>query len=83
MNGPNEFTIVGVIKGWDRRKDLSRIKVPTLITTGEFDEVTLDCHETIHKGIAGSSLEIFKDCSHMTMNEQPAKYVASLRRFIA
>jgi proline iminopeptidase len=83
MNGPNEFTIVGVIKDWDRRKDLGRIKVPTLITTGEFDEVTLDCHETIHKGIAGSSLEIFKDCSHMTMSEQPAKYVASLRRFIA
>ena len=83
MNGPNEFTIVGVIKDWDRRKDLGRIKLPTLITTGEYDEVTLDCHETIHRGIKGSTLEIFKDCSHMTMNEQPAKYVASLRRFLA
>lgn len=83
MNGPNEFTIVGVIKDWDRRKDLGRIKLPTLITTGEYDEVTLDCHETIHQGIKGSTLEIFKDCSHMTMDEQPAKYVASLRRFIA
>ncbi len=29
MNGPNEFTIVGVIKDWDRRKDLGRIKLPT------------------------------------------------------
>jgi proline iminopeptidase len=83
MNGPNEFTIVGVIKDWDRRKDLGSIKVPTLITTGEYDEVTLDCHETIRDGIKGSRLEIFKDCSHMTMNEQPAKYVASLRRFLA
>jgi proline iminopeptidase len=83
MNGPNEFTIVGVIKDWERRKDLGRIKLATLITTGEYDEVTLDCHETIHQGIKGSTLEIFKDCSHMTMNEQPAKYVASLRRFIA
>lgn len=83
MNGPNEFTIVGVIKDWDRRKDLGRIKLPTLITTGEYDEVTLDCHETIHRGIKGSTLEIFKDCSHMTMCEQPARYVASLRRFLA
>jgi proline iminopeptidase len=82
MNGPNEFTIVGVIKDWDRRKDLGRIKLPTLITTGEHDEVTLDCHQTIHAGIKGSTLEIFKDCSHMTMCEQPAKYVASLRRFL-
>jgi proline iminopeptidase len=83
MNGPNEFTIVGVIKDWDRRKDLGRIRLPTLITTGEYDEVTLDCHQTIRDGIKGSTLEIFKDCSHMTMNEQPAKYLASLRRFLA
>jgi len=83
MNGPNEFTIVGVIKDWDRRKDLGKIRLPTLITTGEYDEVTLDCHETIRRGIKGSTLEVFKDCSHMTMCEQPAKYVASLRRFLA
>ncbi len=83
MNGPNEFTIIGVIKDWDRRKDLHRIKLPTLITTGEYDEVTLDCHQTIHQAIKGSTLEIFKDCSHMTMCEQPAKYVASLLRFMA
>ncbi|HEY0437677.1 MAG TPA: peptidase, partial [Phenylobacterium sp.] len=83
MNGPNEFTIVGVIKDWDRRKDLGKIKVPTLITTGEFDEVTMDCHETIHRGIKGSKLVVFKGCSHMTMSEKPAEYVAALRTFLA
>jgi proline iminopeptidase len=83
MNGPNEFTITGVIKDWDRRKDLGRIKVPTYITTGEFDEVTLDCHETIRDGIKGSRLEVFKGCSHMTMDEKPAEYVAAVRRFIS
>lgn len=83
MNGPNEFTIVGVIKDWDRRKDLGRIKLPTLITTGEFDEVTLDCHETIRDGIRGSRLEVMKDCSHCTMVEKPAEYVALLRGFLA
>jgi proline iminopeptidase len=83
MNGPNEFTITGVIKDWDRRADLGRIKVPTLITTGEFDEVTLDCHETIKRGIAGSKLQVFKDCSHMTMSEKPKEYVDAVRRFIA
>jgi proline iminopeptidase len=82
MNGPNEFTITGIIKDWDRRADLDHIKMPTLITTGEFDEVTLDCHETIHQGVAGSTLEIFKGCSHMTMSEQPKQYVAALRGFL-
>jgi proline iminopeptidase len=82
MNGPNEFTITGIIKDWDRRADLGRIRVPTLITTGEFDEVTLDCHETIHQGVAGSTLKIMKGCSHLTMNEKPQEYVAILRRFL-
>jgi proline iminopeptidase len=83
MNGPNEFTITGIIKDWDRRADLGHIKMPTLITTGEYDEVTLDCHETIHQGVAGSELHVLDGCSHMTMSEQPREYVALLRRFIA
>ncbi|HLY58335.1 MAG TPA: proline iminopeptidase-family hydrolase [Stellaceae bacterium] len=82
MNGPNEFTITGIIKDWERRPDLGRIKVPTYITTGEFDEVTIDCHRTIQAAVAGSKLEVFKDCSHMTMNEKPAEYVAAVGRFI-
>jgi proline iminopeptidase len=83
MNGPNEFTIVGVIKDWDRRADLGRIRVPTYITMGEFDEVDLECHQTIHEGIPGSIFEIFADCSHMTMNEKPAEYVRAVGRFLA
>jgi proline iminopeptidase len=82
MNGPNEFTITGNIKDWDRRRDLGAIKLPTLITTGEFDEVTLDCHQTIRDGIAGSQLVVMKDCSHLTMLEKPAAYNDIVRRFI-
>jgi proline iminopeptidase len=82
MNGPNEFTITGNIKDWDRRRDLGAIKLPTLITTGEFDEVTLDCHQTIRDGIAGSQLVVMKDCSHLTMLEKPGEYNDIVRRFI-
>lgn len=82
MNGPNEFTITGVIKDWDRRADLGKITVPTLITTGEHDEVTLDCHQTIQAGIKGSRLEVMQDCSHMTMIEKPAEYAALLQTFV-
>jgi proline iminopeptidase len=83
MNGPNEFTIVGVIKDWDRRADLGRITIPTLVTTGEFDECDLACQETIRDGIPGAVLQIFKDGSHMTMNEDPDAYNAALRAFLA
>lgn len=82
MNGPNEFTIVGTIKDWERRADLGKIKTPTLLTTGEFDEVTIECQETLHTGIAGSRLEVMPACSHLTMLEQPEAYNAIIRRFI-
>jgi proline iminopeptidase len=84
LNGPNEFTITGKIKDWDRRKDLKAITQKTLITTGEFDEITLDCHETIRDGIAGSAqLVVMANCSHMTMVEQPEQYNALVRSFLA
>jgi proline iminopeptidase len=83
MNGPNEFTIVGVIKDWERRKDLPKIKTPTLIVTGTYDEVTLDCHQAIQKGIKGSKLVVLPGCSHMAMDEKPDLYVSTLRSFMA
>ena len=83
MNGPNEFTITGVIKDWERRADLRLIKTPTLITTGEFDEITIDCSEALHTGINGSQLVVMPGASHLTMLEQPEAYNAIVRKFIA
>jgi proline iminopeptidase len=83
MNGPNEFTITGNLKHWDRRKDLGSITVPTLLLTGQYDEVSLACHETIHHGVRGSRLEVIPNCSHMAMQEAPADYVRRTRAFLA
>lgn len=83
MNGPTEFTIIGNIKDWDRSADLGAIRVPTLLTTGQYDEVTLDCQQAILERVAGSQLLIFEGCSHMTMVEKPAEYARAVRAFIA
>ncbi|MGI9060796.1 MAG: proline iminopeptidase-family hydrolase, partial [Ktedonobacteraceae bacterium] len=40
MNGPSEFHVIGVIKDWDRTNRLHEIKIPTLITSGFYDEST-------------------------------------------
>jgi proline iminopeptidase len=82
MNGPNEFYITGVIKDWDRRRDLGLITRPVLLTTGEFDEITLDCHTTIRAGVAGPRrLAVMSGCSHLTMVEKPDQYNALVRQF--
>ncbi len=84
LNGPNEFTITGVMKDWDRRKDLKAITQDTLILTGEFDEITLDCHETIRDGVSGKRrMVVMPGCSHMNMVEQPGPYNALVRTFLA
>lgn len=82
MNGPNEFTITGTIKDWDITDQLKIIKIPTLITVGQFDEVTPNVAEVIHKEINGSRLEIFDGCSHLTMWENRGKYNSALLGFI-
>jgi proline iminopeptidase len=84
LNGPNEFTITGVMKDWDRRRDLKAITQKTLIITAEFDEITLDCHETIRDGVAGpAQLAVMAGCSHLNMVEKPDQYNAILRGFLA
>lgn len=82
MNGPNEFTINGTIKDWDVTSRISSIRIPTLVTAGEFDEVTPNVAEAIHRQIAGSKLRVFKGCSHLTMWEDREGYNNELKNFI-
>ncbi len=83
MWGPSEFTALGNLKNLDRRANLNAIQVPTLITTGQHDEVTLDCHQAIMEAVPGSQILIFEGCSHCTMNEKPVEYARAVRAFIA
>ena len=39
MNGPTEFDVIGRLREWDRTADLHRIRVPTLVTCGRYDEI--------------------------------------------
>jgi proline iminopeptidase len=82
MNGPNEFTITGTIRDFDITDKLHVIRVPTLITVGEFDEVTPNVARVIHEGIKSSVLKVFEGASHLTMWEKPEEYLDTLREFI-
>ena len=82
MWGPNEFTCTGNLLNWDRTDRLREITTPTLITTGEFDEVHPSCARTLHAGIANSRLEIFENCSHHAELEDPERYREVLLDFL-
>lgn len=82
MNGPNEFTIIGNTRYWDVTDQLPKIRVPTLVTGGRYDEVTPKVARSIHKGIKGSKLVTFQKSSHLPMWEERKRYITTLRDFI-
>ncbi|OLE32268.1 MAG: hypothetical protein AUG45_10745 [Ktedonobacter sp. 13_1_20CM_3_54_15] len=82
MNGPSEFHVIGTIKDWDRTDRLSEIHVPTLITSGSYDESTPLINEVLHKGIAGSEWILFEQSSHMAHVEERELYLSTVKAFI-
>lgn len=82
MNGPNEFTITGTIRDIDLRPDLPRIRVPTLVTGGRFDEVTPAVAEQIHSGIPGSRRLTFEKSSHTPFWEEREPFMSAVAGFL-
>jgi proline iminopeptidase len=83
MNGPNEFTITGTIRYWDMSRDLAKIRVPTLVTGGRFDEVTPAVARQIHRGIPGSESVTFARSSHTPFWEERERFMRVVGDFLA
>lgn len=83
MQGPNEFLYTGNLKDWNRVPDLHRITVPTLITTGQHDELTPACALRMKLHLPNADLHVFPNSSHMPFYEEPAAYFPVLLDFLA
>lgn len=82
MNGPNEFTIIGNIRYWDVTERLKEIRVPTLVISGEYDEVSPKVGRAIHRGIPLSRFVLFRGCSHTPFWESRGEFMATVARFL-
>lgn len=82
MNGPNEFLVIGNLRGWDRTERLGEMRVPTLVTVGRYDEITPACAGTIHRGIAGSEIRVFEESAHVAHLEETDAYVEAVSAFL-
>lgn len=83
MNGPSEFHVVGNLKTWDIISRLPEIRLPTLVTSGRYDEATPLIAETIQRGIKGAEWVLFEHSSHMAHVEEADRYRAVLGGFLA
>ncbi len=83
MNGPNEFHVLGTLKGWSIIDRLSLIIAPALVIAGEFDEATPATWKPYIDHIANVASHVFPDTSHCTHLERPAEFRAVVAEFLA
>jgi proline-specific peptidase len=82
MYGPSEFHATGTLKDWDITHRLPEIRVPTLITSGAYDEATPLVAGTTHNHINDSEWILFEHSSHMPFVEEPERYMQVLGEFL-
>ncbi|MHA8094953.1 proline iminopeptidase-family hydrolase [Aquirufa lenticrescens] len=82
MWGPSEFKATGNLLHYDRLKELATIKVPTLLTAGEFDEARPVSVRYYTSLIPGAQFQVISDAAHVTMGDNPRENNRVLRQFL-
>ncbi|KAF8862062.1 proline iminopeptidase [Acephala macrosclerotiorum] len=82
MNGPSEFFVVGTLKTWNIIDQIHKIKVPTLLLNGKYDEAQDEVMEPFFKNIEKVKWFRFAESSHMPHVEQEEEYNAVVRNFL-
>jgi L-proline amide hydrolase len=74
MQGPNEWTTTGALKGWDTRDRLHEIGVPTLVVRGRYDMCTEPIAAELVNGIKGAREVVLEESSHTPVLEETDRY---------
>jgi proline-specific peptidase len=82
INGPNEFTVIGNLRYWNRIADLHTIGTPVLITCGRYDELSPLCSQTLLEGIPDSRMRIFEHSAHTAHIEEAEAYNTCVSAFL-
>jgi len=82
MNGPSEFHVVGKLRTWNITPELSEIRVPMLLISGEYDEATPAVVRPLAEGVPDVRWELIADASHMPHVEQPERFIALVEEFL-
>jgi proline iminopeptidase len=74
--------VTGNLASWNVKRKLKQIRVPTLVTVGARDLVTPACARTIHQGIRGSRLVIFRKSGHDALFKERDLYIETVMNFL-
>ena len=82
MQGPNEWTVTGALRGWDVSDRLGEIEVPTLVIRGRYDMCTNPIAATLTEGIRNAREIVLDESSHTPVLEETERYLESVVAFM-
>jgi proline iminopeptidase len=82
MQGPNEWTTTGALKGWDVTARLPEIDVPTLVIRGRHDMCTDRIAADLVAGIRGVREVVLEESSHTPVLEETDRYLEAVGAFM-
>jgi L-proline amide hydrolase len=82
MQGPNEWTVSGALRGWDVRDRLGEIDLPTLVIRGRHDMCTDSIAATLVGGIRNAREVVLEESSHTPVLEETDRYLESISAFM-
>jgi proline iminopeptidase len=82
MQGPSEFGISGRLANWDRKADLPKITVPTLIIGARYDTMDPDHMKWMSTQVKQGSYLFCPNGSHMAMYDDQQTYMKGVISWI-
>jgi proline iminopeptidase len=83
IQGASEFEVTGNMKNWDRWNDLARIKAPTLLLGGRYDEINPQDMREMAKRMPDAQVVICENGSHLSMYDDQQSYFSALLPFLS
>ncbi len=78
-----EFEVTGTLTAFDGLVDFARLTMPTLVIVGASDMPTVSMAEATARHLPDARLEVFEHSRHFPFLEEPDRFFAVVRRFLA
>jgi proline iminopeptidase len=82
MQGPSEFGASGLLEHWDRKADLPKLGMPTLVIGAGHDTMDPEHMRWVSTQVRRGRFLLCPDGSHMAMWDDQAAYVQGLSTFL-
>ena len=83
MVGPSKTHIIGRLKNWNITSRFGSIAIPSLVTSGRYDELTPVQAAVVRDGIPDCKWVLFERSSHLPHAEETEHYLEVLNDFLS